>query len=112
MAINVNLVTSRNLIPKYTYFLVRSNSKSVKTNLPISEYTMYVFQNPVTSDRGISILTNEYTQEITPITDEIFPIGTFPHPRYVNQDKQPLTLLYKDVDQVIVPVTSSRTEML
>ncbi len=112
MAINVNLLTSRNLTPKYTYFLVRSNSKSIKTNLTISEYTMYVFQNPVTSDRGIKILTNEYTQEIVPITDEIFPIGTFSHPRYVNQDKQPLIFLYKDVDQVIVPVTASRTEMM
>lgn len=112
MAINVNLVTSRNQIPKYTYFLVRSNSKKVKTNLPINDYTMYVFQNPVTKDRGVSILTNDYTLEITPITDEVFPVGTFFHPRYVNQDKKPLTLLYKDVDQVIVPVSSSRTEML
>jgi len=71
---------------------------------------MFVFTNPVTEDRGISILTNSYTQEIVPITDQLFPIGTFSHPKYTNQNKEPLQFLYKDVEQTIIPVTASRTQ--
>lgn len=112
MAIDVNLVSSRNQLQKYKYFLVRSNNGKLHTNLPLQEYTMYIFENPVTKDRGISILTDSYTQEITPIADELFPIGDFFHPRYTNQAREPLRFLYKDVDQVVIPVTSSRTEKL
>ena len=110
MAINVNLVTSRNQLPKYTYFLVRSNTGKIHSQLPLQEYMMFVFTNPVTETRGISILTNSYTQEIAPITDELFPIGTFSHPKYTNQNKKPLTFLYRDIEQTIIPITASRTE--
>jgi len=110
MAINVNLVTSRNQLPTYTYFLVRSNSANIQSLLPLQEYTMFVFTNPVTQARGTTILTNSYTQEIVPITNQMFLIGTISHPTYTNQNKQPLQFLYTDVAQTIIPVSASRTE--
>ena len=106
----INPITSRNQLPKYTYFLVRSNSGNIHTNLPLQEYKMYVFTNPVTVNRGISILANSFTQEIVPISNEIFQIGTFLHAKYTNQTNQPLQFFYKDIDQVVIPVTSSRNE--
>ena len=110
MSIDVNLATSRNSLPKYTYFLVRKNSNKIHSQLPLKEYTMYVFVNPVTSDRGVKILTDSYTEEILPVSNEFFENGGFFHNKYTNQNKEPLKFLYKDIEQIIVPIIASRTE--
>ena len=108
--LNVNAITSRNQNPKYTYFLVVSSSENIQSLLPLLEFNIYVFTNPVTADRGNSILTNTFSQQIIPIEDTAFPTGSFPHPRYTNQNSQPLQLFYKDLSQIVVPIEASRTE--
>ena len=108
--INTDLVTSRNQEPKYTYFLVRIHSDMVIKEIPLEEYTMYVFTNPVTKSRGVSILTTAYTKEIIPIEDRLFDIGSVAHPKYTNQNREPLQFYYRDIPKKTVLPEASRTE--
>jgi hypothetical protein len=108
--INTELVTSRNQEQKYKYFLVRTHSDQVLGETPLEKYTMCIFINPVTKSRGVSILSNSYTKEVTPIEEHLFDIGSVPHPKYTNQNREPLNFYYRDIPQKIISVEASRTE--
>lgn len=103
---------SRNNVTKYRYFLVRNDSEKIQSLLPLQVFTMYVFQNPVTKERGVSVLSGNGVNEITPVLDEDFQLGSFSHPVYTNQNKEPLKMFYTQVPQKYIPVSSSRNEKI
>lgn len=98
----MSVTYSRNDIEKFTYFFVIKNNKRTLSSLPVTEFFIYAFENPVSAERGINHLKDEYTISVTELTDEVYSKGSFDHPRYRNQKNEYIKFKYKELP--ITPV--------
>jgi hypothetical protein len=101
-------ITSRNDLAKYSYFFVAQNNKRTLSQLAMTEFLIYEFENPVTAARGVAYLTSEYTTNIYELTDDLYKKGTFSHPKYRNQKNEYLQFNYSDLPVNIITVDLSR----
>lgn len=104
----MDIITSRNEITKYSYFFVTRNNKRTLSRIPMVEFEVFRFENPVTADRGISHLTDEYTISVQELSDELYKKGSFPHPKYRNQKNEYLQFSYSELPVSVVKVEESR----
>lgn len=92
--------TIRNLQPKFSYFLV-VKTDSFKDNFAQKEYFVYRFIVPVADSVGIKNLKIYFsgeTLDVCKALDDVeYSTGTFSHPYYLNQNKQPITFKLKEI---------------
>lgn len=101
-------ITSRNELERFTYFFVSKSVKRYLSPLPIIEFHVYKFDNPVSAERGKNYLKDEFTIDVYQMSEELYKNGTFEHPKYRNQKNQYIRFKYIDVPVKIVPVEASR----
>jgi len=111
MSINPTIY-SRNNLPKYSYFLVRSDTKRLLSKLAIQEYTIYNFVNPVTEKRGIDSIKEDGVNEIVALSDIAYNTGTFEHFNYTNSKGGKLKLKYIDLTIIGIKPEDSRNEKI
>lgn len=111
MSVN-STIKSRNDLPKYSYFMVRMDTKRLLTNLPLQEYEIRYFMNPVTEKRGKDSIKGAGINEIVALTDAAYNNFTFTHSHYTNSKGEKLKLKYKDLNVVTVNVSDSRKEKM
>mgnify|MGYP000850207537 FL=1 len=100
---------SRNDIDKYSYFFVTKNNKRTLSQISLSEFFVYKFENPVTENRGKTYLTDEYVTSVYAMSDDSYKKEGFIHPKYTNQKNQPISFKYTELPVVDVRVEDSRT---
>ena len=101
-------INSRNNIPKYQYFFVSSNNKRTLSKLPLPEFKVYKFENPVSEQRGRTQLTNEYVTGVVALTDDQYIKEYFTHPSYRNQKNEHIKFPYTEIPVIDVKVADSR----
>jgi hypothetical protein len=104
----MDILYSRNDIAKYSYFFLTRNNKRTLSKIPMIEFEIYQFENPVTADRGISHLTDEYTISVVELSDEVYKKESFSHPKYRNQKNEYLQFKYSELPVSVVKVEDSR----
>lgn len=104
----MDAINSRNDIETFTYFFVTRNNKRTLSNLPVTEFFIYEFQNPVSAERGISQLKDEYTISVLELSNETYNKGSFDHPKYRNQKNEYIRFRYNELPVTIVSVEESR----
>lgn len=105
-------IQTRNDLPKYRYFMVRMDTKRLLSSLPIQEYEIRYFVNPVTEKRGKDAISGSGINEIVALTDEAYKNFSFSHSHYTNSKGEKLQLKYRDLNVVTVSVADSRTEKI
>jgi hypothetical protein len=105
-------IKTRNDLPKYSYFMVRMDTKRLLTSLPIQEYEIRYFVNPVTEKRGKDAIKGTGINEIIALTNEAYNNFSFSHIHYTNSKGEKLQLKYKDLNIVTITADSSRTEKM
>jgi hypothetical protein len=101
-------ITSRNDLERFTYFFVSKSVKRYLSPLPIIEFHIYKFDNPVSAERGKKYLKDEFTIDVYQMTEEAYKNESFEHPKYRNQKNQYIKFKYIDIPLKIVPVEVSR----
>ena len=106
----MDILYSRNDITRYSYFFLTRNNKRTLSKLPMIEFEIYQFENPVTADRGIARLTDEYTISVLELSDEVYKKESFAHPKYRNQKNEYVKFKYSELPVSIVKAEDSRIE--
>lgn len=101
-------ITSRNELERFTYFFVSKSVKRYLSPLPIIEFYVYKFDNPVSAERGKNYLKDEFTIDVYQMSEEVYKNGSFEHPKYRNQKNQYIRFKYIEVPVKTVPVEASR----
>ncbi len=101
-------LSSRNDIEKYSYFFVTKNNKRTLSQISLSEFFVYKFENPVTEQRGKDYLTDEYVTRVYAMSDDSYKKEGFIHPKYTNQKNQPIYFKYDELPVIDVKVEDSR----
>lgn len=100
---------SRNDIEKYSYFFVTKNNKRTLSQISLSEFLVYKFENPVSEERGKSHLTDEYVTDVFAMSDDFYKKESFLHPKYTNQKNLPISFRYTELPVNVIGVELSRT---
>jgi hypothetical protein len=101
-------ITSRNELERFSYFFVSKSVKRYLSPLPIIEFYIYNFENPVSAERGKKYLRDEFTIDVYQITEGVYRNESFEHPKYRNQKNEYIKFKYLDLPVKIVPVDASR----
>jgi hypothetical protein len=101
-------ISSRNDLERFTYFFASKSVKKYLSSLPIVEFYIYKFENPVTAERGKKHIKDEFTIDVYQLTDDEYKDGSFEHPKYRNQKNQYIKFKYIDLPIKQILVESSR----
>lgn len=101
-------ITSRNDLERFTYFFASKSVKKYLSSLPIIEFYIYKFQNPVSAERGKNYIKDEFTIDVYQLTEDVYQNDSFEHPKYRNQKNQYIKFKYIDLPVKEILVESSR----
>lgn len=101
-------IKSRNELETYSYFFASKSVKKYLSSIPIIQFFIYKFQNPVSSERGKSYIKDEFTIDVYQITDDFYIRESFTHPKYRNQKNELIKFKYTDLPVTEISVEESR----
>ena len=101
-------ITSRNDLERFTYFFASKSVKKYLSSLPIIEFHVYKFENPVSAERGKNHIKDEFTIDVYQMTEEVYKTDSFEHPKYRNQKNQYIRFKYSDLPIKEIRVEDSR----
>lgn len=101
-------ITSRNELERYSYFFASKSVKKYLSSMPIIEFFVYKFQNPVSAERGKNYIKDEFTIEVYQMTDDFYIRESFTHPKYRNQKNELVRFKYTELPVTEISVEESR----